>query len=256
VNATLSVNMRHYKKHLKFLNMKSKAFTFILLLVISGTQFLFAQKTETRKLSAFTEISLRIGANIHLSQGNEQTLEMKGSESTLKKIITEVKDRKLVIRYPTESFFSNKWNPGPVDIFITIPQIDELAVLGSGSIIAEDKIESRILDLTVSGNGDIRIGNLKTEKVTSILSGSGSLYLTGQPTASEFKCALSGSGNVKAVGFAANDINIKIGGSGSCWVTATKNLAVRIVGSGSVYYHGNPAVDSSIVGSGQIKKEE
>ena len=236
--------------------MKTKTATLIILLFILGTQFIFAQKTEARKLSAFTEISLRIGANIHLSQGNEQTVEVKGAENTLAKLITEVKDRKLVIRYPTESFFSSKWNPGPVDILITIPQIDGLAIVGSGSIIAEDKIESRILDITVSGSGDIKIGNLKAEKVSSILSGSGSLYITGQPAASEFKCALSGSGNVKAVGFSANDVNVKIGGSGSCWVTATKNLVVRIMGSGSVYYKGNPAVDSSILGSGQIKKEE
>ena len=236
--------------------MKSRIITLIFLFVLSGTQLIYAQKTENRKLSAFTEISLRIDANVHLLQGNDQSVEVKGKESTLEKLITEVKDRKLVIRYPTESLFSSKWNPGAVDIFFTIPQIDGLAVMGSGSILSDEKIESRILDLTVSGSGDIRIGNLKAEKVSSLLSGSGSLYLTGQPAASEFKCTLSGSGNVKAAGFSANDVNIKIGGSGSCWVTASKNLVVRIVGSGSVYYHGNPAVDSNILGSGQIKKEE
>jgi len=182
-------------------------------------------------------------------------VEAKGKESTLEKLITEVKDRKLVIRYPTETIFSSKWNPGPVDLFITIPQIDALAVSGSGSIIADDKIESRILDLSVNGSGDIRIGILKAEKVSTILSGSGSLYLSGQETASEFKGILSGSGNVKAKDFSANDVNIKISGSGSCWVTATKNLVVRIMGSGSVFYEGNPAVDSSILGSGQVKKD-
>lgn len=236
--------------------MKSRTLTLILLLVVFGTQLLIAQKTENRKLSAFTEISLKIGANVHLSQGNEQTVEVKGKESTLQKLITEVRDRKLIIRYPTESFFSAKWNPGAVDVFITIPQIDGLDVVGSGSIIAEDKIETRILDLKVSGSGDIRIGNLKAEKVSSLLSGSGGLFLIAKEPASEFKALLSGSGNVKAAGFVANDVNVKIGGSGSCWVTAAKSLVVRILGSGSVFYHGNPAVDSSILGSGQIKKEE
>lgn len=236
--------------------MKTRTLTLILLLVIFGTQSLIAQKTENRKLSAFTEISLKIGANVHLSQGNDQTVEVKGKESTLQKLITEVRDRKLIIRYPTESFFSAKWNPGAVDVFITIPQIDGLDVVGSGSIIAEDKIETRILDLKVSGSGDIRIGNLKAEKVSSLLSGSGGLFLTAKEPASEFKALLSGSGNVKAAGFVANDVNVKIGGSGSCWVTAAKSLVVRILGSGSVFYRGNPAVDSSILGSGQIKKEE
>lgn len=236
--------------------MKSRIITLIALFLISVAQSLFAQKTEQRKLSAFTEVSLRISADVHISQGNEQPVEVKGKESTLEKLLTEVKDRKLIIRYSTDSFFNNKWNPGPVEIYVTIPQIDGLAVSGSGSILADDKIESRILDLTVSGSGDIRIKNLKAEKVSALLSGSGNLLIAGQETASEFKATLSGSGNLKAVGFVTNDANIKISGSGNCWVTAIKNLVVRIGGSGNVYYHGNPAVDSSILGPGQIKKEE
>jgi hypothetical protein len=235
--------------------MYSKTFTCLILLIMAGTQVLYAQKTEQRKLSAFTEISMKIGANVHLSQGNDQIVEVKGEEGTLKKLITEVKDRKLIIRYPTESFFNSKWNPGRVDLFITIPEIDGLSIIGSGSIIADNKIESRILDLSLNGSGDIRIENLKAEKVTSLLSGSGNLYLTGQQTAAEFNSTLSGSGNVKATGFPANDVNVKISGSGSCWVNSTRNLIVRILGSGSVYYKGNPAIDSSILGSGQVKKD-
>ncbi len=235
--------------------MQSKKITFLILLVIAGTQLLYAQKTEQRKLSAFTEISLRIGANVHLSQGKDQIVEVKGDEATLNKLITEVKNRKLIIRYPTETIFSSKWNPGKVDLFVTIPQIDGLAVVGSGSITAKDKIESRILDLSLSGSGDIRLENLKAEKVKSLISGSGDLYLTGQQTAAEFNSSLSGSGNVKATGFPANDVDIKISGSGSCWVKPERNLIVRILGSGSVYYKGNPAIDSSILGPGQVKKD-
>ncbi len=235
--------------------MQSKVVTFLIFLIITGSQTLYGQKSEQRKLSAFTEISLRIGGNVHLSQGNEQIVEVNGEEATLKRLVTEVKNRKLVIRYSTESLFSSKWNPGKVDILITIPQIDALTIQGSGNITAKSKIESRILDLTISGSGDIRIENLKAEKITSLLSGSGSLYLSGDQSVAEFKSTLSGSGNVKATGLPANDINVKIGGQGSCWVAPQKNLFVRIFGSGNVYYKGNPSIDSSILGSGQVKKE-
>jgi hypothetical protein len=235
--------------------MRSKTLAFLILSIVAGSQCLYAQKTEQRKLSAFTEISLRIGANVHLSQGNEQVVEVKGEESTLNKLITEVKDRKLIIRYPGETFFSNKWNPGKVDLYITIPQIDGLAIVGSGSITADNKIESRILDLSLSGSGDIRLDDLKAEKVTSLLSGSGNLFLTGPQPVSEFKSTLSGSGSVKASAFPANDVDLKISGSGSCWVNPTRNLIVRILGSGSVFYKGNPAIDSNILGSGSVKKD-
>lgn len=235
--------------------MRTKSITFIALLVITGTQLLFAQKSEKRTLPAFSEISLGMSATVHLSQGNDQSVELKGKEDVLEKIITEVKDRKLIIRNPANSGFINMWKTSTVDIYITIPQIDGLTLGGSGSILADDKIDTKTLDLSLSGSGNIRLGNLRAEKVSSHLSGSGSVFLAGQRTASEFNTVISGSGSVKAVGLEANDVSISIGGSGNCWVTANKNLVVRIGGSGNVYYHGNPAVDSSIGGSGRVKAE-
>ncbi len=235
--------------------MKTRITAFIFFLLITGNQLLFAQKSEDRKLSAFTEITLKISGNVHLSQGNNQSVSIKADQSTLDKLITEVKDRKLVIRFKTESFFSSSWKPGPIEIFITIPQIDKLSVLGSGSIIAKDLIESHILDLTLSGSGDINLADIKTVKISTLLSGSGNITLTGKQTASEFKVILSGSGNVKATDFNANDVNIKVLGSGNCWVTANKNLTARIAGSGNIFYHGNPAIDKNTTGSGQVKAE-
>jgi hypothetical protein len=66
---------------------------------------------------------------------------------------------------------------------------------------------------------------------------------------------ISGSGNVKAADFSANDANVKIAGSGNCWITANKNLTARIAGSGNVYYKGNPAIDTSTTGSGKVQKD-
>ena len=225
-----------------------------LFFIVSGTQLVVAQKSQMREVSAFTEISLRIGANIQLKQGNTQSVELKGEEATLEKLITEVIDRKLVIRYPGDSWFSN-WNPGPVDVYITIPQIDVLTVSGSGSIVSEEKIESRILELTVSGSGDIKIADLKAEKVLTTISGSGNIHLFGKQNAADLKAIISGSGNVKAIDFPSDKVDVKISGSGNCWVNSTKNLIVRLAGSGNVIYRGNPLIDSSIAGSGKVKEE-
>jgi len=235
--------------------MKSRLITLIALLVITGTQLLVAQTSQKREVSAFTEISLRIGANVHLKQGEQQSVEVKCSESTLAKLITEVKDRKLVIRYPNDSWFS-KWNPGTVDIYVTMPQIDALIISGSGSIFSDGKIESRILDVTISGSGDIKLADLKAEKVSVALSGSGNVHLFGKQNATELKATVSGSGNVKAIEFPAEIVYIKIAGSGNCWVNSTKNLVVKLAGSGNVVYRGNPSVESSIAGSGKVKEEK
>jgi hypothetical protein len=180
---------------------------------------------------------------------------VKGKESTLGKLITEVSNRKLVIRYPNESFFS-KWNPGTVDVYVTIPQIDGLSISGSGSILSDGMIESRILDVMVSGSGDVKLGDLKAEKVSATLSGSGNIHLLGKQSADEFKAVISGSGNIKASDFPANNVDVKIVGSGNCRVNSVKKLFVRLAGSGNVSYRGNPTIDSSVAGSGTVKEEK
>ena len=222
--------------------------------MIVGIQSLIAQTSQKREVSAFTEISLRIGANVHLKQGNTQSLEVKGKDETLEKLITEVKDRKLILRYPNETWFS-RWNPGPVDIYITIPQIDALVISGSGAIVSEGKIEARILDLIISGSGDIKLAELKADKVSAKLTGSGNINISGGQNASELKAGISGSGNVKAIDFPAENVDVIISGSGNCWVNSTKKLVVRLSGSGNVNYRGNPSIDSAITGSGKVRKE-
>jgi hypothetical protein len=233
--------------------MKSGFIKLVILLFFAGSQMVVAQKSQTREVSAFTEISLRVGANVHLKMGNSQFVEVKGDEATLAKLITEVSNRALVIKYPADSWFSN-WKPGRVDIYVTIPQIDGLTISGSGSIVSEDKIESRILNLLISGSGDIKLSELKSEKVIASLSGSGNVHLSGSKAA-EFKATISGSGNVKAIDFPAANVDVKISGSGNCWVNAEKNLVARLAGSGNIIYRGAPLVDSGIVGSGSVKKE-
>jgi len=234
--------------------MKSKFIALITVLILAGTQLLIAQTSQKREVSAFTEISLRINANVHLKQGNTQSVEVKCSQSTLEKLITEVSDRKLVIRYPNDSRFS-KWNPGTVDIYVTIPQVDALVISGSGSIVSDGRIESRILDATISGSGDIKLADLKAEKVSATLSGSGNIHLFGKQNAAELKAVISGSGNVKAIDFPADNVDVKISGSGNCWTNSVKKLFVRLAGSGNVVYRGNPSIDSSIAGSGKVKEE-
>jgi hypothetical protein len=236
--------------------MKSRLITLVAILVITGTLTLVAQTTsQKREVSAFTEISLRIGANVHLKQGEPQSVEVKGNESTLAKLTTEVSDRKLVIKYPNDTWFK-KWNPGTVDIYITMPQVDALVISGSGSIVSEGKIESRILDATISGSGDIKLADLKAEKVSATLSGSGNIHLFGKQNASELKVTISGSGNVRAIEFPADNVDVKISGSGNSWVNAVKKLEVKLAGSGNVTYRGNPSIDSTVAGSGKVREDK
>ena len=225
-----------------------------ILLCIVSTQILTAQKTVKYDLPVFTEISLKNNARLFLKQDSIQSVTVVAKDETISKLIVEVNDRKLVIRYPTNTWFDKKWAPGDVTVYVSIPQIDVLTQSGSGSVIAEEHIYSRILDLYVGGSGSIKLNNLKAERISATLSGSGHLQLSGTGVVSEFKMTVSGSGGIKASGLKTRNINVLISGSGSCSVHALENLTCKIAGSGNVTYLGNPKIESTIVGSGSVKE--
>lgn len=226
--------------------------TFILLtFILTGIQV--QADEQTRKVDAFTEISLRIGTKVHLEQGEKQNLEIIAKPSTLEEIITEVKDGKLIIRFPNKDFFWKAFQPGDITINITTPEINGLGVSGSGDIIAEDQIKTKILDLAVSGSGNIRLSDLSAERVKSAISGSGDIVLAGKRAAQDLSVAISGSGNFKGLSYSADDVSIKIIGSGNVGIEANNNLYIRLSGSGNVTYKGKPRIDQSIAGSGTVR---
>ncbi|WP_319479584.1 head GIN domain-containing protein [uncultured Draconibacterium sp.] len=207
---------------------------------------------ETRDVSSFSEISLRIPATVHLKQGSPQSVRIEGKQSTLEDIITEVNGSKLIIRFPGKSIFQRNYKPGRIDIYITVPDVNGLGVSGSGDILANE-IKARIIDLAVSGSGNIEIDDLTSDKVKGAISGSGNIKIEGDGVANELSVSISGSGNCKADGFEAEDITVSTSGSGNCNVKSNGTLKARIAGSGSVYYKGSPRVDASVAGSGRVK---
>ena len=233
--------------------MRTKLATAIILIAFILTGIQAQAEEQTRKVGPFTEISLRIGAKVHLEQGAKQNLEIVAKSSTLDEIVTEVKDGKLIIRFPNKDYFWKTFQPGEITIYITTPEINGLGISGSGDIIAENELKTKILDLGVSGSGNIRLSELSAERVKAAISGSGDIVLASKTAAQDLSVAISGSGNFKGFNFSADDVSIKIAGSGNVDVEANKNLYVRLAGSGNVTYKGKPMIDQSIAGSGKVR---
>jgi len=232
--------------------MKSKIFLLVFLMVGCFVANPVFAKDEIRDLPAFTKIALKISGKVYLVQGNTQSVKIVAEDETLEEIITEVKDRTLSIKFPNTNMFRN-WNPGKIEIFITVPGIDALTVSGSGDIVSKE-INSRILDLAVSGSGNIDIDKLTSEQVSTAISGSGNISIIGSGVAKELKARISGSGNIDASDFEAENVDVQTSGSGNCSVISNGEIKARISGSGNVNYSGNPAIDSSVSGSGSVKE--
>ncbi|MEL7001573.1 MAG: head GIN domain-containing protein [Bacteroidota bacterium] len=210
-----------------------------------------AQSRETRDVARFSEISLRSGGTVYLTQGNTQKVELKGDRDILEKIETEVRGGRLSIGYKN----SKRWgwsNNGRFDVYITVKEIEGISVSGAGNIRGENEFKTDDLDLSVSGSGRMEL-EVDARTVEMSVSGSGKIMIEG--TTREAYTSMSGSGRIKAEDLKSETYKVRISGSGSCEIYATDEIDARISGSGSVYYRGNPPrVNNSTSGSGRIRK--
>ena len=232
--------------------MRTKQLFITLFTLLTVFSFPATAENKLRELPPFSEISLQISGTIYLEQGDIQSVRIEAKEDTEEEIITEVKGRRLIIRFKGNNLLRRSINPGKVDIYITVPGIDALSVTGSGNIKCQP-IDSRILDLAVNGSGDIFLSQLNSERVRAVISGSGNISINGGNT-NEFAANISGSGNLKAPDFEAVNVDTRLSGSGNCTVHAQKTLKARVSGSGNILYKGNPLIDSAVSGSGRLKK--
>lgn len=231
--------------------MKHAQFLFLIILV-SVLNANAAARVDKRVLSPFEYISLRLNADMQVVQGEKHYVEVTADQTAIDKIIIEVINHKLIIRFSWEDMLFRNFDPGHIHIKVVSPSIEELSVQGSGNIFSDSEIESIRMELNVAGSGNIQLAKLNCELLEVNISGSGDIVLSNTEQTLETKVNIAGSGDLKAYQFKTEAAYIRIAGSGNCDLYVADYLNARILGSGSLAYKGEPQIDSNISGSGSI----
>ncbi len=201
--------------------------------------------TKTLDIASFDGLKLAIAADVYIKQGSSQSVKIEAQQNIIDNLKKEVKDGAWKI-----GFDKNVKKHESIKIWVVVPNIDELSVSGSGSIVGEGKF-SNLGDLTlaISGSGSIQM-DANSKNLTVAISGSGDMKLAG--STGETTMTISGSGNIGAFDLNSRTCTVKISGSGDSSVNVSESLEVAIAGSGDVYYKGKPSVRSKISGSGEV----
>ncbi len=226
--------------------------TLLTLLLITTIALPSLAQKRSIDVGSFNELSLGISATVYLKQGSDERVEIECDDDLFDKIEFEMKGDRLVIKKEGKWNWNDGWRRSEVDIYVTMKDIEELSVSGSGLIESDGKLETEDVRLSVSGSGDMDL-DISSDEMDLRISGSGSIQLNGN--AREAEARISGSGRVKAEDLTVKVFEASISGSGSCYITATEEVSANISGSGSVYYSGEPdRVISNSSGSGKVKK--
>lgn len=251
----------------------------------------FAQNKETRSVATFTGINIHIPGKVYLTQGTPQKVELEGDKDLLAKIETNVSGGTLKIEQASQ-WHNMNWNGREIITYITVENIHNINLSGSGELIGQTKITSEDLDLKVSGSGSIQVEVNVAHSLDANLSGSGKLDLKGSckkidshvsgsgrvkldasisdraefeisgsgkieasGSANSVKASISGSGKVLGANLETTSCEINLSGSGDVEINVKDSLDAHISGSGTVSYKGNPShVNSNASGSGKLRK--
>jgi hypothetical protein len=225
---------------------------------------------EDRQVSNFEQIVLSIPAQMVLTQGESEILEISAEENLLPYIETKVENGILTIQAtpeltmlrPTQEIVINL---GAIEVSsVTINgaaniQSESLSasslsltINGSGNIDI-GQIEAQNFKATISGSGEMKFGNVIAETTSLNINGNGKYSLAGESVRAQM--TINGSGRIETNEFACEDVQVSISGAGNVNTWATDRLSVNITGSGTVTYRGDAQVRQSITGSGSVRKE-
>lgn len=210
-----------------------------------------AQKREKITTEKFTGISLRTSGNVYIRYGKETSVEIEANENTRENIDIYVNKGNLVIELRRGITWSWR-NQDRLDVYVTMSELNYLAISSSGNIRTENKFKTDKLDLKISGSGTIEAA-ADAKIINADISGSGNIRMKG--SADELYPKISGSGKIDGEDLVTKTVSIKISGSGNCTVNVSESLDASVSGSGNIYYTGNPNnVNTHMAGSGRVKK--
>lgn len=199
-------------------------------------------------LTGFKKIELQGEGNLYLTQGENYSIKIEAGENVLKNLEIDLVEDFLIIEKNWNLFLGNG---NSIKVYITMPKIEYLSLVGSGDILGETKINSENLSLFIFGSGDIKI-NSESKYLRTGIFGSGNIILDGK--SEKTSISIVGSGDCKMKNFETKEVLINIEGSGNVLIKVLESLDVEIAGSGDVTYSGNPEVEEKIYGSGSLKK--
>ena len=180
---------------------------------------------QDRQVANFRAVETLGSESVEIRFGPSRSLTVAADDNILPLITTEVRNGTLKIA--TRGSFRTR---GPIRVWLTTPNLEEVHTSGSGDVRIHDVNNSR-LALTINGSSDMRAtgrtGNLAVN--------------------------IHGSGSARLATLAARDVEASVFGSGDAIVRATGDLQARVFGSGTVHYVGRPQrVDQQRFGSGRV----
>ncbi|MDE0561664.1 DUF2807 domain-containing protein [Algoriphagus sp. NF] len=221
-------------------NIKYLPFLLLLLAfscVNSSKKELGEKLTETKSIAGVTKVSLTGAFNVHIHQGDKESMEIEGYQKSLDQLTITQENESLQIKFGSKELeFEEGFTP---EIHLTLANLEELAFDGAGNIESEGRLE--LNSLLIKGNGAANLElNFEANELEARLNMMGNTDFKG--SAENAKILFEGMGNLDAEDLLTTNLDLRSSGMGRVSVYCTGELSLQAEGMGVVSYKGNPTV--------------
>lgn len=208
-------------------------------------------KKESRNPGEFASIASAGSWDVMVAYGTTCSVQVEGDENLLPYIVTEVESNKLNIHSKKNTNLRSK---NKIVIYVTLTNLSNLSLSGSGNIMGEGKFSSDgPMQVSIAGSGNVKMAFNRAKSISMNISGSGNIELAG--TAETAEISISGSGNADCGKLQVDKALAKISGSGNVKIFANQSIKANISGSGNVLYKGAANdIETHSAGSGKVKR--
>ena len=232
--------------------------SFISICIIATSCALNAQQRITSKtfnVSTFEAIESNSVANIHFFQGTSTSLRAEGYKDLIDRLNVNVRNGKLIIEMPKNTFKNNNLKNKKLDIYISSPTLNLIEMKGVGNFLFEKAFNSPKLEIVSDGVGNLKADNLNCGHIFIRSHGVGNIDLAGK--AKNMTISSDGVGNIKAKKLVAQHASVNLSGVGNVAFNCSESMDVELSGVGNAIYYGNPKIKNmSRDGVGKIKQGE
>jgi hypothetical protein len=209
--------------------------------------------SRSYQVGNFDQLEVAGPFDVKIHTGAAPSVQAKGSEKLIERLVVEVRDGKLLI-HPKERhgwFGSSSSVHGKGEIAVTVPSLRAATLAGSGGIEI-DKVRGDSFDGQIAGSGDLKVDSVDVGNLKLGIAGSGGARAgSGKAKSAEYEIA--GSGGVDGAAITVDSLKVSIAGSGNVKARATGTADVDIMGSGDVEVTGGAKCSVSKAGSGDVR---
>lgn len=211
--------------------------TTIFILAIFFSIQVSAQRNVTVK--NFNSIGVSSGIDLYLTQGDSESLVIKGNNDVIKDVVVEQNGTSIKIKYKDGINWGRLFKNESIKVYVTFKTLSALAASGGSDVYSQNNLKLENLSIAASGGSDLKL-TLTCKDLKMSISGGSDVELKG--SGESLVLNASGGCDVNAYGYQVSNARIAASGGCDANVYVTKALEVSASGGSDVRYKGNPSV--------------